>query len=264
MTPAITVAIPAYNAERSISRALDSAAAQTFKDFEMLVVDDGSQDATKSVVEQCAARDGRVVLASHEANQGVSAARKTCVENARGKYIFWLDADDWIEPDALERLLSLAEGGGADMVFFGKLIEEKDGSIRRMYLPCRDKKRAVLYLIRRLCVMNPMVKTDVARKAAFPPLRFAEDVALAVQCAVHSEDGGVVSLPRFLYHYAYNPLSICHEPRNAAKNAEDLIKAFDWVIAFLTERGRPDWAKTAEEEKALALKYRRLIRRGLI
>jgi glycosyltransferase involved in cell wall biosynthesis len=249
MTPA-TIAIPAYNAESTLAQTLDSALNQSLKDIEVLIVNDGSQDGTTRVMEQYAKNDGRIALISHDTNQGVFAARKTCVENARGEYIFWLDADDWIEPDALERLSLLAGKMDADMVFFGKFLEEKDGSIRRMYLSCDDKYKTILYLIRRLCVMNPMVKTDVAKKAVFPPFSCAEDVVLSIQCAVYSRDGGIASLPYFLHHYAYNPVSICRNPRNVRQNRIDHIAAFDWTSAFLTEHGYPELAKIALEEKA--------------
>jgi glycosyltransferase involved in cell wall biosynthesis len=264
MIPA-TVAIPARNAESFIARALESVLKQSFKDFEALIVNDGSQDATRRVVERYG--DRRVTLINHDGDQGVLAARKTCVENARGEYVFWLDADDYIVPDALDRLLPLAEKEAADMVFFGRTVDEKDGSARRVYTRITDKRRAAICVIKRLCATLPMAKTDILRRVfskppPMPAVRFAEDViitARALACAQKT-----ASSPYFLYHYTYTPTSICHSPRNAAKNAEDLITALDWASAFLTERGRSDWAKTAEEEKAAALKYRRQIQRRWI
>jgi glycosyltransferase involved in cell wall biosynthesis len=98
--PEITVIIPAYNAERTVGIAVDSVLAQTFANFELLVIDDGSQDETADVV---TARDDPRVKCVRTENGGVSVARNRGLDLAAGSYVAFLDADDAWQPTKLER-----------------------------------------------------------------------------------------------------------------------------------------------------------------
>ncbi|MEM9030860.1 MAG: glycosyltransferase family A protein [Pseudomonadota bacterium] len=99
--PKFTVVVPLYNTERYIAETLDSLLAQTFDDFEVIVVNDASQDTGPAIVEQYAARDSRIQLVTQE-NRGLSGARNTGIRLACGQYIALLDADDAFLPDKLE------------------------------------------------------------------------------------------------------------------------------------------------------------------
>ncbi len=112
--PVVTVVIPAYNAAAHLRAALDSCLRQTMADFEVIVVDDGSTDGTAAVAEEFTT-DPRVRVLSLGVNRGVSAARNTALENARGTWIATLDADDWMTDDRLEVLVHAAEAQGADL-----------------------------------------------------------------------------------------------------------------------------------------------------
>jgi glycosyltransferase involved in cell wall biosynthesis len=106
--PRITVAMPAFNSADYIGQAVDSVLAQTWTDFELLLVDDGSSDDTLSIMQQYKTDSRvRVVILPH--NRGRPHARGQCLEHARGEYIAMLDADDWCEPDRLERQLVYLE-----------------------------------------------------------------------------------------------------------------------------------------------------------
>lgn len=113
--PSISVIIPAYNAEDYIAQCLKSVLSQTCPDIEILVVDDGSTDGTPNVVEALASSDDRLRLIRQE-NQYAGVARNTGIKAARGEYLYFLDADDWIEPDALETMREAGESHGADIV----------------------------------------------------------------------------------------------------------------------------------------------------
>ncbi|NLV49506.1 MAG: glycosyltransferase family 2 protein [Clostridiales bacterium] len=102
--PKLSVIIPAYNARAYIGRCLDSVLAQTFADFEVIAIDDGSTDDTAGIITSYAEKDERVRLLRRE-NGGVSAARNSGLEKARGELIAFADADDWLEPDTYEILV---------------------------------------------------------------------------------------------------------------------------------------------------------------
>lgn len=105
-TPAVSIITPAYNAEKTLAHTIDSCLAQTFPDFEHLVVDDGSTDGSAALVLERASRDPRVRLVRRP-NGGAGAARNTGLQHARGRYIALLDSDDLWMPDYLERQLAL-------------------------------------------------------------------------------------------------------------------------------------------------------------
>ena len=103
-SPTISVIVPVYNAEKYLHRCIDSVLAQTYKDFELLLIDDGSKDSSGTICDEYAAQDARVKV-FHKENGGVSSARNVGLDHARGEWIMHLDGDDWIEHDMLERLI---------------------------------------------------------------------------------------------------------------------------------------------------------------
>ncbi len=118
MTPYFSIVIPVYNAAAYLRRCVDSILAQTFSDFELILVDDGSADESAALCDGYAAADSRV-LALHQANAGPTPARRRGLDAARGAYICFADADDWVVPRWLEAIHGLIrDNGGPDMVLF--------------------------------------------------------------------------------------------------------------------------------------------------
>ena len=128
MTPTITIIMAAYNAEKTIEAAIESVLAQTYKDWELIVVNDCSKDKTKEIVSAVAEKDSRVRLISNETNSGVSVTRKKALEAAKGEWIAVLDSDDIWDCDKLERQSALAEEENADLVFTGSAFIDNDGN----------------------------------------------------------------------------------------------------------------------------------------
>ena len=119
MTISIIVAV--YKVEACLSRCIDSLLAQTFTDFELLLIDDGSPDSSGMICDVYAERDSRV-RAFHKENGGVSSAREYGLCQARGEYIIHADPDDWVEPTMLEVLYNKAQEEAADMVICDNLM----------------------------------------------------------------------------------------------------------------------------------------------
>lgn len=114
-SPRISIIIPVYQAEQYLARCLDSVLAQTFTDWEVLLIDDGSTDASGKICDSYADRDNRIKVI-HQTNRGVSATRQTGNELASGDYTIHVDPDDWIEKDMLLDLYHKAESEQSDMV----------------------------------------------------------------------------------------------------------------------------------------------------
>ena len=100
-SPLISIIVPVYNAEKHLKRCLDSIICQTYKNLEIIIVDDGSEDGSGEICNKYAEHDERVRVI-HQKNQGVSSARNAALEVSRGEYIAFVDSDDWIEEDMIQ------------------------------------------------------------------------------------------------------------------------------------------------------------------
>ncbi|MBR3226669.1 MAG: glycosyltransferase family 2 protein [Atopobiaceae bacterium] len=125
--PMVSVIIPAYNVEGYVARALESMQRQTFTDFEMLVVDDGSTDRTGDIIRQYTRHDLRIVD-FHTENGGAPAARNLALNHARGKYVYFMDADDWAEPSMLADMVAMAERDHLELAVAGFYIDTYYGN----------------------------------------------------------------------------------------------------------------------------------------
>ena len=122
-TVRVSILIPAYNVEPYIDQCLESVMNQTLRDIEIIVVDDGSTDATLAHIEAAAKKDSRIRVIRHEVNLGTHMARKSAVLASGGEYIMFVDGDDWIEPDAAEKLYIKMQKTGVDILHFGAFVE---------------------------------------------------------------------------------------------------------------------------------------------
>lgn len=138
-SPLISVIVPVYKVESYLPKCLDSILAQTFEDFELLLIDDGSPDRCGEICDECAGRDERVRV-FHQENAGLSCARNTGLRHARGTYIAFVDSDDYITADYLESLCEILPANkeciGVVVGGFDKLLP--DGSLERIHVPERD------------------------------------------------------------------------------------------------------------------------------
>lgn len=120
--PIVSLIVPVYNCERYLPQCLDSICNQTLREIEIILVDDGSNDLSPEICRQYAGRDERIVYVRQE-NRGVSAARNVALDKARGTYIAFLDADDWMDADHLETLVAVMQEKQADCAVCGYQIE---------------------------------------------------------------------------------------------------------------------------------------------
>ena len=126
MRPMVSIIVPIYNAEQYLRRCVDSILNQEYTDFELLLVNDGSTDASGDICAEYGDRDPRVIVIQKE-NTGVSDSRNRALDRARGKYLQFLDSDDWITPDATRLFVRAAEEYGCDMVIsdFYRVVGER-------------------------------------------------------------------------------------------------------------------------------------------
>lgn len=128
----ISVIIPVYNVEKYLRECLDSVLAQTFTDWEAICVNDDSPDGCPAILEEYAAKDDRFKIISQE-NGGQGKARNEGIKRAKGKYIYLMDSDDWLEPDTLKLCYETAEKHDLDMVMF-QIIPELEPGMSKEYM----------------------------------------------------------------------------------------------------------------------------------
>lgn len=124
-TPQISIITPAYNAEKYIAEAIESVQAQSFKDYEHIIIDDGSTDGTLSIVKKYAAADNKIILKGQK-NSGAASARNFGISIANGNYVVFLDGDDFLTEDALEVLYKKANTYNNDIILFNKYIYKNE------------------------------------------------------------------------------------------------------------------------------------------
>ena len=205
MTPKISVIVPVYKAEAYLHRCLDSLLAQTFTDYEVLLVDDGSPDHSGEICDAYAARDSRIKV-FHKENGGVSSARQYGMERAQGEYTIHADPDDWIEPDMLAELYREAIEENADMVICDFFENKKEEELYRVQKPSSLEPDAVLRQLLGQQLLgacwNKLLRRQLVQDFG---IRFPLDVILwedlLVNCLFLTHEVKVAYLPKAFYHY---------------------------------------------------------------
>jgi len=190
--PEVSVIIPTYNRARLIGRAVRSVLAQTYTDFEIIVVDDGSTDDTLAAVQALAQTDDRVLYLRHETNQGAQAARNTGIQAARGQYIALLDSDDEWLPHKLEQQIRLYRQAGerTGVVYAGYLEVSDNGQRPRRHLPTiRGDIYPHLLASYGLPILTLLIRRECLEKAGpfSVPIRAYQEWDLCIRLARHCE-----------------------------------------------------------------------------
>lgn len=147
--PEVSIIVPVYNCEKYIQKCIESILCQTFSDFEILAIDDGSLDKSGKILDSIAEKDLRLKVI-HQENAGVSAARNRGIKAAKGEYLTFIDGDDYIGPDYIESFLMKAKISGADMIVCGVTFVREDGKCLKRIIPgsyCRFEKEEWLFRI---------------------------------------------------------------------------------------------------------------------
>ena len=211
--PLISIIIPAYNTARFLDKCMLSVCAQTYKNIEIILINDGSTDETPALCDAWAAKDTRV-KAIHQTNKGVSEACNTGLKVARGELIGFVDSDDWIETTMFEELhLSIRENQ-SDIAVCGILLDTENGQlIRRLgggNGKIDDGKAALIKLLidksEKSYRWNKLYRAEIFTGITFPKGRVFED--LAVLSELYARALKVSYVNKHLYHYVQRAGSI--------------------------------------------------------
>lgn len=202
----ISVIVPVYKVENYLTQCVRSLTAQTHRDLEIILVDDGSPDGSGALCDRLAEEDERIKVI-HRPNGGLSAARNSGLDAAAGEYAAFIDSDDWVEPDMLETLLTLTEKTGADVALCGWRNEYEDGTPSDEKLP-GDRLYSRKAVLERLCEPDAacfvIACNRLCRRSIFTDLRFPEGKLHEDEFTAHEiygRAGSVVTANKAFYHY---------------------------------------------------------------
>lgn len=175
--PAVSVVMPAYNAEKYIEEAIYSVRSQTFRDWELIVVDDCSTDGTPEIVARLAREDGRIHLYRSDRNSGAAATRNRGLSLCRGRYVALLDSDDRWMPEKLERQVRLAEETGAEVIYCSYGIIDENGKkiCDDFIVPERTDLESSLARMVISC-STALLSARICREYRFDPSYYHEDL----------------------------------------------------------------------------------------
>ena len=208
----ISVIVPVYNVEPYLRKCLDSIIEQTYRDLEILVIDDGCTDGSGLICDDYAEQDARVRV-FHTDNHGLSAARNLGLENARGEYIGFVDSDDWIEPDMYEVLYSYANKTQSDAACCGYYRQYAKTATEHALTGkeiCYEGKGLIPAIMKGYVfghyAWNKIYKKELFTDCSFPEGKYFEDIATTWRVLLKCHR--VICVRNILYHYTIRKDSI--------------------------------------------------------
>lgn len=212
----VSIIMPVYNAQSSVGGMVNSILAQTFTDWELIAVDDGSTDESSGILDDYAVKDSRIKVI-HKPNGGVASARQVGIDKACGTYTIHADSDDWIEPDMLHDMVEIAERDHADIVIADFFIDNGNKSIVSTQKPDELKAQSVLNGLYNNKLFGGLWH-KLIRKSIYDDNRihfiegvnYCEDLLILTKMLLWSSPK-ISYLPKAYYHYFCNDASLTRQ-----------------------------------------------------
>ena len=227
-SPAISVIVPIYNMEKLMRKCLDSILAQTFQDYECLLIDDGSKDGSPAICDEYAAKDSRF-KAYHKPNGGLSDARNFGLEHAQGEYTIFFDPDDWVDETCLEEIYTKALEVNADMVMCDLFYNDK---YRQTY--CKQEPTSLNHedMLKDLITgkVFGFTVTKMIRRSLYQQYHLEYPKGMYgcedqyTMCKLLKNDIRIAYLPKAFYHYMF------YDNQSLSRKYDDTTLQMDWQI----------------------------------
>ena len=241
MNPTVSIIVPVYNAEATISRCIESIINQEYRDFELLLIDDGSTDSSGTICDRYAAEDSRIRLI-HKENTGVSETRNMALDLACGTYLQFLDSDDWITPNATRLFVEEAERYHCDMVIsdfyrvVGKRVAQK-GDIDDDCVLTQEEFSA--HMLQNPAdfyygvLWNKLYRRDIVEKYHLrmnPQISWCEDFMFNLEYIRHAEVFYALQVP--VYYYVKTKGSLASQGMSISKTIKMKLMVFEYYNNF--------------------------------
>lgn len=241
----VSVIIPVYNVEKYLRRCLDSICNQTHVKLEIIIVDDGSQDACPAICDEYLQNDNRVIVI-HQSNQGLYAARNSGIDASKGDWLCFVDSDDFVDQCFVEGLLESAVNNDCltarckrkitYLDTFDEKQPEKEFKVFDWFEYAAFLDNTPGYTLYSVCwgIYHKCLFRDIR----FPGLRHTEDAPVSTQVLWLANKRKFAITNQTLYYYYQSPLSI--RRGNTSLNVLSRYKAFDWIFDFWLDKNEPD------------------------
>ena len=232
----VSIVVPVYNIEKYIGNCIESIQKQTYENIEILLIDDGAKDESGAICD-CYAQKDRRIRVFHKENGGLSDARNYGAQQVRGKYMLFIDGDDTISSELVEKTLDCAEKTDGDLVFFDfESVEEETGRRDLYHYGLPEKKAFSVYDHPEILLKSPSACCCLYKKEfwdksdiRYPLERHYEDLATTPRFMLKAQRIGYTG-EKPLYYYMLRKGSIMH-----SSNFERSFKDRTWVLDFLRE-----------------------------
>ena len=241
MNPTVSIIVPVYNAEATISRCIESIITQEYTDFELLLVDDGSRDASGSVCDQYADKDSRIRVI-HKENTGVSDSRNQALDQARGTFIQFLDSDDWITPNATRLFVDTATHYHCDLVIadFYRVVGERVSVKGDIEDDCvMTQEEFASHMVENPAdfyygvLWNKLFRRDIIEKYHLrmdTNISWCEDFMFNLEYIRHAEIFYALQIP--IYYYVKTKGSLASQGMNISKTIRMKLMVFEYYNNF--------------------------------
>lgn len=247
--PEISVIVPVYNTEKHLMRCVKSIVDQTYTDFELILVDDGSSDGSPQICDEWTQKDARVRVV-HKKNGGASSARNAGLAIAKGKWVFFSDSDDWIDNKALETLYGMVNEYGVSMAIGGIQVVEENidrntALNENIYMLSRENLLDRFFRVNgepdTHSVCATLIRRDVLEDYHFIEGKMNEDVEACYYLARKCEGAVYTSKP--VYFYFKNVEGVTNS--GFSKKKLDLLDVWD-IVQKQVERFTPEYSYACE------------------
>lgn len=242
--PLVTIILPVYNVAKWLDTCMQSIVKQTYANLQIILIDDGSTDESPAICEHWAAEDSRINVV-HQQNAGLSAARNTGLQLRKGEYVCFVDSDDYVEPDYVERMLDTALTEQADMVVCNIRKEDEDGNPVKEPDPAFEAKtftcrQYMAYALRsswkHIVAWNKLYRSSIWNDFGYPVGKVHEDEFVFAQLIARCSR--IACISDVLYHYVQHDGSIMN--RKFSIRNLDRIEALYQRFFFLNAHGFHD------------------------
>ncbi|MBQ9414447.1 MAG: glycosyltransferase [Clostridia bacterium] len=242
--PTVSVIVPVYKVEEFLPRCVDSLLAQTFTDFELWLVDDGSPDRCGEICDEYAKKDSRIRVI-HKENGGLSDARNVAIDRATGEYLAFVDSDDWVSPTFLESMITALKETDADMAVCNFVAVYDDGSRERMYIASDEREvlegDRIFETLLQPSACNKCYRASIFKTLRYPVGRLYEDAFIYHDILAQTKR--IVCTGEDAYFYYLRSGSIMHTSYNI--RFTDIIDVIALRAAALDKMGQPILANEA-------------------
>ena len=236
--PLVSIIMPVYNTGKYLDKSIGSVIQQIYENWELIVVDDGSTDNSISIIQSYAVKDKRIHLYINDSDQhSPGIARNIGLRHVRGKYIYFIDSDDWIEKELLVDTVTKAEETGADLVPFGFIIEEENRQIRKPLKPAGnyeydDFKEIANGILRGTWGhVTELIKSELLASIRQNQYKSGEDICF--QMDVLCKTRKVCGIDKEYYHYCIRKDSITFTHNSNDQFVENAVTLWNKEKQFL-------------------------------